>query len=68
MGDGGHPPGVKFHVKCVSKTELTVSFTSGKVSIDATFTEQDDADYFSVEGEYGVEFRVPGADQSDSGA
>lgn len=67
MADGSHPPFAKFKVKCVGKTGKTLSFMSEEVSIDATFTAQEDADYFNVEGEYAVEFRAVGAGESGGG-
>jgi hypothetical protein len=67
MGDGGHPPGLKFHTKCEAKTGLTVTLVSGEVSIDATFAKQEDADYFIVGGNYPTEFRNPGAGKPSGG-
>lgn len=67
MSDGSHPPFSKFKVKCVGKSGLTLSFMSEEVSIDATFTKQEDADYFTVEGEYAVDFRPAGAGESGGG-
>ena len=61
-----HPPGANFVVNCVGKTGMTVSFT-GQSAIDATFTEQEDVDYFEVGKTYAVDFRVSHAGGSGGG-
>ena len=64
MGDGGHPPGAKFQVKCVGKTGKTLSFMSEEVSIDATFTDQEYVDAITVNQDGTVDFHFPGAGES----